>query len=118
MAKKASRIKDERRRFPRLKVPVLFRSAKKEESTRPAHNLGLGGVRIYSNKYLKKGKHIEIELCFPEGNSIVATARVVWTNVLPAGSDATFDVGLEFIDLPPDSMDELKKVLETDSSDE
>ena len=118
MAKKGPPIKDERRRFPRLRAAVLYRTPKKEGSTVPTYDLGLGGVRIYSNVYFKKGKQIEIELCFPKGNSIVATVRAVWINVLPPGSDATFDVGLEFIDLSANAIDELKKVLEMHSSDE
>ena len=114
MTKDIVPLETERRRFPRLNVPAVFRSAKIEEDASLTYNLGLGGVRIYSNRYLKKGKQMEIELCFPEGNSIVATVRVVWTKVLPEGSDATFDVGLEFINLPPSAIDELKGVLETD----
>jgi len=114
LTNREARIKSERRRFPRLKVPVLFRSAKKDGKERPTYNLGLGGVRIYSNRYLKKGKQQEIELCFPKGNSVIATVRVVWITVLPEGSDAAFDVGLEFIDLPPDAINELKEVLDTD----
>lgn len=114
LTKKADRIEIERRRFPRLKVPVLFHSAKIEEEVSPTYNLGIGGVRIYSNRYLKKGKQLEIELCFPKGNSVAATVRVVWTKVLPSGSDAAFDIGLEFIDLPPAAIDEIKGVLETD----
>jgi len=114
LTKKAIRIESERRRFPRLNVPVLFRAAKTEEKVSPTYDLGPGGVRIYSNRYLKKGKQLEIELCFPSGNSIVATVRVVWTKVLPSNSDAAFDIGLEFIDLPSTAMDELKGVLETE----
>jgi hypothetical protein len=112
MTKKTVGIETERRRFPRLKVPVLFRSAKVKEEASPTYNLGLGGVRIYSNRYLKKGKQLKIELCFPKGNSVVATVRVVWIKVLPPGSNAAFDLGLEFIDLPPSAIDELKEVLE------
>jgi len=112
LTKKAAGIRTERRRFPRLQVPVLFRTAKVKEKASPTYNLGLGGVRIYSNRYLKKGKQLEIELCFPKGNSVIATARVVWTKVLPSGSDAAFDLGLEFIDLPPAAIDELKGILE------
>lgn len=114
MTNKEARITSERRRFPRLKVPVLFRAAKKDGEEHPTYNLGLGGVRIYSNRYLKKGKQLEIELCLSTGNSVVATVRVVWITVLPEGSDAAFDVGLEFIDLPPDAINELKEVLDTD----
>ena len=112
LTKKTVGVETERRRFPRLTVPVLFRAAKVEEKASPTYNLGLGGVRIYSNRYLKKGKHLEIELCFPKGNSVIATVRVVWIKVLPSGSEAAFDLGLEFIDLPPSAIDELKGILE------
>jgi hypothetical protein len=118
VGKKEGRVQKERRYFPRLKVPVLFRTTKQEGTAHPTYNLGLGGVRIYSNRYLKKGEKIDIELCFPKGNSIVATVRVVWINVLPSGSEAAFDVGLEFVDLPPSVIEELKGVLESQSSGE
>lgn len=106
--------KIERRRYPRLEVPVLFRTSKIEDDSAPTSNLGLGGVRIFSNRYLKKGKRQEIVLCFPEGKSITVTVQVVWLKVLPPGSSAAFDIGLEFIDLPPEAIDVLKEVLETD----
>ena len=77
-------------------------------------NLGLGGVRIYSNRYLQKDKRQEIVLCFPEGNTFSATVQVVWTKILPPGSAAVFDVGLEFVELPAEAIDVLKEVLETD----
>ena len=101
----------ERRQYPRLNVPVLFRSSSKEEEACPTHNLGLGGVRIYSNRYLKKGKNLKIELCLPDRDTIAADVRVVWIKVLPADSEAAFDVGLEFIDLPPEAAEKLGDVL-------
>jgi hypothetical protein len=114
LAKKASPIEVERRRFPRLKVPVLIRPAKSDEDPLATRNVGMGGVRIYSNRYLKKGKKLEIEIFFPGGNSVTADVRVVWTKVLPPGSDAVFDVGLEFIALSPAASEQLKTVLESD----
>lgn len=104
----------ERRRYPRLNVPVLFRSSRKGEEASPTYNLGLGGVRIYSNRYLKKGKNLQIELCLPERDMVVADVRVVWIKVLPPDSEAAFDVGLEFIDLPPETIEKLEDVLKTD----
>jgi hypothetical protein len=104
----------ERRRYPRLNVPVLFRSAKKGEEASPTYNLGLGGVRIYSNRYLKKGEKLQIELCFPERNSVVADVQVVWIKVLPPNSDAVFDVGLEFIDLPSETIEKIEDMLKAD----
>ena len=113
MKQKTGGVETERRRFPRVNAPVLFRSAKLDEEAYPTYNLGLGGVRIYSNRYLKKGKKLQVELCLPGENSVVATVRVVWVKVLPPGSDAAFDVGLEFMDLPSDAVEKLKDVLET-----
>ena len=108
---------DERRRFPRLSVPILYRTSKKKGLARPIYNFSFGGVRIYTNRYLKEGKQLEIELCLPNEESIVATVQVVWIKALPVGHDAIFDVALEFLELPPDAVDKLKEVLESDSCD-
>ncbi len=101
-----------------MEVPIMYRSSRKEGPVHPTQNFSLGGVRIYSNAYLKEGKQIEIELCLPQEDSIVATVRVVWTKVLPPGSDAVFDVALEFLDLPAGAIEKLKKVLKMDSVEE
>jgi len=114
LTKKISPGEVERRRFPRLKVPVLFRPAKTDDDPLPAKNIGNGGVRIYSNRYLKKGKKLEIELFLPGGNSVTSDVRVVWTKVLPEGSAAVFDIGLEFLTLSPEARERLKTVLEND----
>lgn len=103
----------ERRRYLRICVPVKCRSSKKEESPLPAQNLSFGGVRIYSNKYLETGKQIDVDLLLPNDQRITATARVAWIKVLPAGSDAVFDVALEFVDLSPDATDKLQALLES-----
>jgi len=118
LAEKTPPVKEERRRYPRLEVPIMYRSSRKEGPVHPTQNFSLGGVRIYSNAYLKEGKQIEIELCLPQEDSIVATVRVVWTKVLPPGSDAVFDVALEFLHLPAGASEKLKKILKTDSVEE
>ncbi|MGB2907179.1 MAG: PilZ domain-containing protein [Candidatus Aminicenantaceae bacterium] len=118
MADKIPDTQEERRRYPRLEVPIMYRSSRKEGPALPTQNFSLGGVRIYSNAYLKEGKQIEIELCLPQEESIVATVRVVWTKVLPPGSDAVFDVALEFLDLPDGAMDKIKEILNKNSVEE
>lgn len=118
MADKIPDTQEERRRYPRLEVPIMYRSSRKEGPASPTQNFSLGGVRIFSNAYLKEGKQIEIELCLPQEESIVATVRVVWTKVLPPGSDAVFDIALEFLDLPDGSMDKIIKVLKMASVEE
>ena len=49
---------------------------------------------------------------------MIAIARVVWIKALPPGSDALYDVGLDFINLPAKAMNELKFILEETSSTE
>ena len=76
------------------------------------------GVRIYSDKQLREDDLLEIELLLPNGQRIIAAARVVWINKLPPDEGARFDVGLEFINLPANATQELKYVLDYESSEE
>lgn len=118
MTQKPPLTKEERRRYPRLTLPIMYRTAMGEDSSHTTHDFSLGGVRIYSNRFLAEGKKIEIELCLPEGDAIKALCRVVWSQVLPPGSDAMFEVALEFMDLPPDAADQLEQFLEPDAPEE
>jgi len=83
-----------------------------------AANISLAGVRIYSNKPLKKGQALEIELLLPSGNSMKAIVRVVWVSAMPPGSEALYDVGLEFLNIADDVIPKLQFVLEDSSSKE
>jgi hypothetical protein len=77
-----------------------------------------GGVRIYSDEQLREEDQLELELFLPNGQTIVATARVVWIKRLPPDEDARFDVGLEFTSLPDNATQELKYVLDTESTED
>jgi hypothetical protein len=81
-----------------------------------AANVSLAGVRIYSNKPLKKGQALEIELLLPSGNSLKAIVSVVWISALPPGSEALYDVGLEFLEIADDAIPKLQFVLEDSAS--
>ncbi len=105
-----------RRRYPRLKTPVFYRPSSTFGISHQASNLSLGGVRIYSNKPLKENELLDIELALPDGKAISATTRVVWIKALPPGSTALYDVGLEFIHISPEALQELKSYLERVSS--
>lgn len=107
-----------RRQFPRVMAPVLYRSVTTSGSKHEISNISLGGVRIFSNERIRKGKRLEIELFLPKGHSLTVTAQVVWVKPLPKGSASPFDMGLEFISLPRNAMKELKTVLELPSSGE
>ena len=81
-----------------------------------ASNISLAGVRIYSNKPFKKDQALEIELLLPNGTSLKAIVRVVWISALPPGSEALYDVGLEFLNIADDVIPKLQSVLEESPS--
>lgn len=116
--KTAKNSKFDRRRFPRVKAPVYYRPASVFGIKGQAANISLAGVRIYSNKPLKKGQALEIELLLPSGNSLKAIVRVVWIRAMPPGSEALYDVGLEFLNIADDVIPKLQFVLEDSSSTE
>ena len=113
----SKKSKSDRRRFPRVKAPVYYRPASVFGMSSQASNISLAGVRIYSNKPFKKGQALEIELLLPNGNSLKAIiVRVVWISALPPGSEALYDVGLEFLNIADDVIPKLQSVLEESSS--
>lgn len=109
------KYKTERRRFPRVMVPVHYRSPRILTKKRQVSNISLAGVRIFSDEYLNEGERLELEFILPSGFSVKALARVVWIKEQPPGSAAPYDVGLEFIDLHEKAKNELKAVLEDKS---
>lgn len=107
-----------RRQFPRVRAPVLYRAVSASGSKHEISDISLGGVRIFSNERIRKGKRLEIELFLPKGHTLTVTAKVVWVRPLPKGSASPFDMGLEFIHLPRNAMKELKTVLELPATGE
>jgi hypothetical protein len=108
--------KAERRRFPRVAAPVFYRSPRLFSLKQKVSNISPAGVRIYSDDLLEEGRRLELEFFLPSGYSMVAIARVVWIKELPPDYEEKYEVGLEFIHLPPVGIDELKSVLKKTSS--
>ena len=100
-----------RRQFPRFNAPLCYRAAPFFATLQAAVNVGLGGIRIYSDEPLKIGKRLEIELLLPEDESLKLTARVAWQTVLPAGACARYDVGLEFLHVSAAQFQRLQELL-------
>ncbi len=103
--------KTERRRFPRIVVPVLYRMPRIFGAKKRVSNLSLGGARIYSDTQLKVGQNLELELFLPDGSTAEALARVVWIKEMPEGAEAYYDVGLEFLDLSKKTKEQLDTIL-------
>lgn len=101
-----------RRKYPRYNAPICYRSAPFFSSRTPLVNIGLGGMRIYSDDKFKIGKRLEIELLLPDNDILRFTAKVVWQNSLPEGAAAGYDVGLQFLDIPEEGAQRLSKILE------
>jgi len=102
----------ERRRYPRLKVKCSFNPSTIFGEKGQIFNVSLGGMRVYSDKWYMVGKNLEIEVFFPNERSLKATVKVVWIKNLPPDSAAKHDLGVEFITLPFEGIDELQRVLE------
>jgi hypothetical protein len=103
---------DERRKFPRLNAPIYCRPAKRRLPRRQVVDVGLGGMRVYSDEALKIGARFEVELFLPDSSSVTCLTEVVWIRALPEGSPAAYDVGLQFLDVPPDALDQIATLLE------
>lgn len=104
--------RQERRRYPRLRAPAYFRpvgplAAKGGQLV----DLGLGGVRIYSDDPMEPGLRLEIELKLPDESTLTLLSEVVWLQELPVDAPASFDVGLQFLDLTPEDVEALEAVL-------
>jgi c-di-GMP-binding flagellar brake protein YcgR len=102
----------ERRRFPRVKAPIFCRPAGFLKARKRIGNISLGGLRIFSDQYYKPEQRLEIEIFLPQNQSLIEITRVVWIKELPPGSEALYDLGLEFIRLSPEESLKLQEVLE------
>jgi len=101
-----------RRLFPRFKVESYFRPSHPFGQKRQILDIGLGGMRVYGNKPLRLGKEMDIKLFLPNGKIIDVRVRIAWVNALPPGSEAPYDIGYEFIELSPETHQEIKSMLE------
>ena len=101
----------ERRRYPRVRVPVLCGEVRAGGKKKAVANISFGGVRIYSDERTDVGQEVELEFFLPAGSTVRAKARVVWIKELPPGAPGIYDVGLEFVALSKKAREELSKVV-------
>lgn len=102
----------ERRQYPRVKAPILCRPAGSTAPARPVVNIGLGGIRVYSDHQFEIGQRLEVGLYLPNYTILTFTARIVWLQLLPKDAEFRYDVGLEFLEVPPNTHQLLADVLE------
>ena len=103
----------ERRRYPRLRAPMLYRPAPFADAVQHrVIDLSMGGARVYSDLRRRPGERLEVELFPPEGASFVVRATVVWVQAVAPGGPALYDIGLKFTDASEDDAARLRAVLE------
>ncbi len=103
----------ERRRYRRLQAPILIRPVSPlARRVKPnVSDVSLGGLRAYSDEEQKPGQRLELELLLPDGASATVLVEVVWVMALPEGAPARYDVGLRFVDVRPEDLGRIARVL-------
>lgn len=101
---------DDRRRFPRLNVPVYYRPARLFGPRRPAQDVSRGGIKVSTDDALLVGTRLEIELFLPDGDSLTIDVRVAWIRELH-GQGARYEAGLEFLAMDEDRVERLERCI-------
>lgn len=104
----------DRRIYPRLKVPMLWRSPGLIAKLSRTVNVSMGGARVFSDDRMKVGSKLNLELMPEPETSVQVMARVAWIDELGEGAPARFDVGLEFLDVPEEMVSRLAAILQRD----
>ena len=108
-------VADDRRRFPRLDVPVFYRSARLFGPRRAARDVSRGGIRVFTDDALPIGTRLEIELFLPDGESLRIDVRVAWVREL-SNEETRYEAGLEFLQMDEARVARLEQCL-TDFKD-
>ena len=85
---------DDRRKFPRINIPLYFRPARRRLPRRQVVDMSLGGARVYSDEPLVLGARFEIELFLPDNTSVDCLTEVVWVRPIEGGRQGRRDGGL------------------------
>lgn len=101
----------DRRQFPRLQAPIFFRTSRFSLSRRVV-DVSVGGVRIFSDAPFEIDQRLDLELFLPDGKPLRCQARVAWIAMLPRGSAAKYDVGLQLSGVSEQDTERLSTVLE------
>lgn len=107
----------ERRRFKRVSLPMYFRDVRRRAIKNPVLDVGMGGLRVYSDELLQVGERFSIEVILEEASSINGIVQVAWIEELPDEEPARYDVGLELVAAEPDQLKRLKELIDSPDDD-
>ena len=100
-----------RRQFKRVKADILCRAAPFSLSRKPIQDIGIGGLRVFSDEKQKIGKKLEIELFPPGQKSFSCTVQVIWLNELSDNTAARYEIGLQFLKVCQKDLGLLKTII-------
>lgn len=100
-----------RRRFKRVKADILCRAAPFSLPRKPVQDIGIGGLRVYSDERQKIGKKLEIELFPANQKSFSCMVKVIWINELFDNALARFEIGLQFLKVRPRDLTRLESII-------
>ncbi|MFA4992940.1 MAG: PilZ domain-containing protein [Candidatus Omnitrophota bacterium] len=100
----------ERRRYTRvpeslqIAYEIIPAEAIKEYLTK---DISQGGIRFLTHEFIPKDSRLRIRIIFPKTLlfSFEALVKCMWIREVPYSEE--FEVGVEFIDLPPEILDYL-----------
>jgi hypothetical protein len=91
---------------------MYLRDARRRDAKKPVVDIGLGGLRCYSDEDFPVGERFNIEVFLPDGSSLTALVRAAWVDELEENAPAKFEIGFELVATDPDQLDHLKKIIE------
>jgi len=103
---------DNRRHHQRIVAPVQWQLADLASILNPLINIGLGGMRVYSDHPLKIGQCLEIELFLPDNTHLTCNVEVRWLQPVTGDQSANYDVGLKFLHISEEDLLRLADFLE------
>ena len=106
----------ERRRFIRLKTPVLVTYSIPETGDickSVTKDISADGLRMESNdKDIKVSGIVELKLeIYGANNPVHAKGRVVWKKKICLEDNAPYDIGIEFVEIEEDNKNTFLKFL-------
>lgn len=108
----------ERRRYPRCDIDLPVRYQEIDSLLRSngrAMNASEGGLMIYFTEPMKIGKNLRMILFFPpvsEMTPIEMFVEIVWTEIQLDTGWGDYRCGVNFTDISPDHVNNLKKFME------
>jgi hypothetical protein len=104
----------DRRRYRRVQAPILVRPAGlfAQMARRKVNDISLGGIRTFSDLELPKGKRLEIELIFEQGDTSTVLVEVAWVEPQGPNAPAPFEMGLRLVDARVEDLERIEQALQ------